>query len=213
MTERIQKAIEFLKQKLLVDYNKNYCSKEHMLYRFEHSLRVAKHGQTIARAEGMDEDALVVACLLHDVGYCIFERDEDGDYHGWKSEEVARDFVKSLNFDEKTAVDILVGIAAHDTGETNFPSEQNAFTNCVSDCDNIDRFDAFRIYDTLHNENFRDKGLSDQKQTVQKRLNRLEELKDLKFATETGKKLWLDMLNFQILFYTRLNAQLNAEIE
>ncbi len=213
MTERIQKTLEFLKRKLIIDYDKDFMPKEQMAYRYEHSLRVAKHGQAIARAESMNEEALVVACLLHDVGYCLFEKNEDGDYHGWKSEEVSRQFVKDLGFDEKTAADILTGIASHDSGETNFPCEKNAFTESVGDCDNIDRFDVFRIYDTLHYENFRDKTLDDQKQTVQKRLKRLEKLKDIDFATPTAKKLWLDMLGFQILFYTRLSCQLNAQIE
>ena len=213
MTEKIQKTLEFLRQKLLVDYNKDFSTKEQMAYRYEHSLRVAKHGQTIARAENMDEEALIVACLLHDVGYCLFEKNGDWDHHGWKSEKVSRRFVAGLGFDEKTTADILTGIASHDSGETDFPCEKNAFTESVGDCDNIDRFDAFRIYDTLHDENFRDKTLDEQKQTVEKRLKRLEELKNIDFATAAAKKLWLEMLGFQILFYTRLSRQLNAKIE
>ncbi len=212
MTEKITRTVEFLRQKLLIDCNKN-CSKEHMAYRYEHSLRVAKHGQTIARAENFDEEALVVACLLHDVGYCLLDEKDSGDYHGWKSEKVSREFVKSLGFDEKTARDILTGIAAHDTGETEFPCEKNVFTESVADCDNIDRFDAFRLYDTLHHENFRDKSIEDQKQTVNRRLARLNQLRDIECATQTAKNLWSDMLDFQILFYARLSAQLNAALD
>ena len=40
-----------------------------MQYRYDHTLRVADIGGEIARSEGLSEEALVMACLLHDVGY------------------------------------------------------------------------------------------------------------------------------------------------
>ena len=38
-------------------------------YRFEHSVRVANIGKEIAEKEKMDSDAMVIACLLHDISY------------------------------------------------------------------------------------------------------------------------------------------------
>ena len=36
-----------------------------MQYRYDHTLRVADIGGEIARSEGLSEEALVMACLLH----------------------------------------------------------------------------------------------------------------------------------------------------
>lgn len=213
MTERIIKAKEFLEAKLLSGYDKFFMTEEQMAYRYEHSLRVARLGQIIARAENMDEEALIVACLLHDVGYCLIESEEGYDGHGWLSERVSRPFVYGLDFDGQTSENILAGISAHVGGEANFECEQNAFTESISDCDNIDRFDAFRIYDTLHAGNFRDLPLVRQKTTVAKRIKRLAELREMKLATKTAKALWREKIDFQILFYSRLESQLMTALE
>ena len=50
-----------------------------MLYRCEHCIRVAENGKMLAKAEGLPEEPLVIACLLHDVGYR--ESDDYGGRH------------------------------------------------------------------------------------------------------------------------------------
>ncbi len=38
-------------------------------YRWKHTLRVAQFGKVIAETEGVDEELVVAACLLHDVAW------------------------------------------------------------------------------------------------------------------------------------------------
>ena len=69
MTGRIEKTKAFLLQKF--DENPRYIEcKAEKDYRIEHTMRVANLGKRIAEAEGLDTEALAIACLLHDVSYC-----------------------------------------------------------------------------------------------------------------------------------------------
>ena len=64
----VQLTTEFLKKKL--DESEYFADKKSEKdYRFEHSVRVANIGKEIAEKEGMDSDAMVIACLLHDISY------------------------------------------------------------------------------------------------------------------------------------------------
>ncbi|HPG92434.1 MAG TPA: HD domain-containing protein [Clostridia bacterium] len=213
MTEQIRKTLDFVKKKLLNEYDKTFFSKEQMTYRYEHTLRVAAIGQKIARAEKMNEEALIIACLLHDVGYCEISDPNQYNEHGFISAKVAKPFVNNLDCDEKTKLDILAGIASHVTDEADFPCELNAFTKTVGDCDNIDRFDVFRIYDNLQDVEYRDMPLDKQKDFAEKRLTKLEKFEQIQFATITATKMWQEKIKFQIIFYKRLLEQLNQTIE
>ena len=62
----VQLTTEFLKKKF--DESEYFADKKsEKYYRFEHSVRVANIGKIIAEKEGMDSDAMVIACLLHDI--------------------------------------------------------------------------------------------------------------------------------------------------
>lgn len=213
MTEQIRKTLEFVNKKLLNEYDKTFFTKEQMLYRYDHTLRVAAIGQKIARAEKMNEEALIIACLLHDVGYCEISDFSQYNEHGFISARVAKPFVNDLDFHEKTKLDILAGIASHVTDEADFPCELNAFTKTIGDCDNIDRFDVFRIYDNLQDVEFRDMPLEKQKAFIEERLTKLEKYEKMQFATVTATKMWNEKIKFQIIFYNRLLEQLNQTID
>ena len=68
-------------------------------YRYEHSLRVAAVGREIARAEGFDEEAMVLACLLHDIGYARCRTPEEYDRHGALSADMAREWLTENGYD------------------------------------------------------------------------------------------------------------------
>ena len=90
MTERIIKTEIFLREKL----KESPYFAEHPeagAYRLEHTFRVARIGASIARAEGMDEEAMTIACLLHDVSYCHVMPDQASwREHGRVSARIAR---------------------------------------------------------------------------------------------------------------------------
>lgn len=209
MNDRIEKTIEFLKKVFdQSDYFKaNPSSKE---YRLEHSFRVCNIGKKIAEAENMNVEAMMIACLLHDVSYGEdFKCEDDWLNHGRRAAEISRPFLESLSLDAKCIDEICFGIAIHVDDEADFKGEKNAFTLTIGEADNIDRFDVYRIYESLQYTKFDKLSLPEKSEKVSATLEKLMKLKTIKIATTTGKNLWLDRIDFYIQFYLRLQDQLN----
>ena len=181
---------------------------EEKAYRLEHSFRVANIGREIARREGFDETETVIACLLHDVSYCE-EFGEDGwREHGRRSAAIARPFLRELGIPEDRLEDICYGIAIHVDDEADFNGERTAFALSVGDADNIDRFGAYRLHETLSADGFLTMGCEEKLEYVRKRLERLRRLKELPTGTKTAEEMWKQRLDFQTAFYERLAAQM-----
>ena len=72
-----------------------------MLYRYEHSLRVAENGALLAEREGLPREELVTACLLHDVGYRECHKDEDFRRHQFISADIAGIYLKNIGYEEE----------------------------------------------------------------------------------------------------------------
>ena len=204
---------EFLKRKF--DESEYFSDKKSEKdYRFEHSVRVANIGKIIAEKEGMDIEAMVIACLLHDIAYINkFESREEARNHGRYSAKIARPFLEEIGMEPETIGDICYGIAIHVDDKADFPGERTAFALSIGDADNIDRFDAYRIFENLTWVKYDEMDISEKKEHVQKVLERLESYKNLDFATETGKNMWLEKLDYQIGFYEKLLFQIeNSEL-
>ena len=182
-------------------------------YRLEHTVRVANIGLSIARSEGFDETGMVVACLLHDVAYCEEFGENGWREHGRRSAAIARPFLKELGLPDALISDICYGIAIHVDDEADFPGERTAFALSVGDADNIDRFDAYRIHETLVKDGFLEKPFAEKKEYVEKRLARLRELADMPLATAAAEALWKERISFYIAFLEKLLAQLCAGAE
>src|SRR5699024_7343292 len=156
MTEKIKKTEAFLREKL----KESPYFQEHPeagAYRLEHTFRVARIGMSIARAEGMDPEAMAMACLLHDVSYCRWSAastQEDWLNHGRESARIARPFLESLGLPPDVIGEICYGVAIHVDDKADFPGEATAFARTVGDADNIDRFDVYRLYETLETMSF-----------------------------------------------------------
>ena len=183
-------------------------------YRFEHSVRVANIGKEIAEKEGMDSDAMVIACLLHDISYINkFETREEARNHGRYSAKIARPFLEEIGMEPETIEDICYGIAIHVDDEADFPGKRTVFAQTVGDADNIDRFDAYRIFENLKWVKYDEMSLFEKREHCEKVLERLESYKSLDFATETSKKMWIEKLDYQIEFYKKLLLQVkNSEL-
>ncbi|MBQ6431577.1 MAG: HD domain-containing protein [Oscillospiraceae bacterium] len=177
-------------------------------YRIEHTYRVANIGRQIAANEGFDETEMVVACLLHDVSYCEDFGEEGWIEHGRRAAVIARPFLRELGMAEERIQDICYGIAIHVDDKADFDGERTPFALSVGDADNIDRFDAYRIHETLVHDGFLEKPLDDKREYVEKRLSRLRELIDLPLSTKTAEELWRSRLAFYIDFYEKLAAQI-----
>ena len=180
-------------------------------YRLEHSYRVANIAKAIAEAEGFDVTNAVIAGLLHDIAYCEeMETREDRMNHGRRSAAIARPFLESLGLSADAVNEICYGIAIHVDDEADFQWERTPFCETVGDADNIDRFDAYRIYETLEYLSFSKMNLADKREKVASTIDRLTKYKEMKLGTVTAKNLWIQRLDYYIGFYEKLKTQLDS---
>ena len=180
-------------------------------YRMEHSYRVANIAKEIAQKEGFDATQAVIAGLLHDIAYCEEMRTrEDRMNHGRRGAEIARPFLKSLGMAADQVNDICYGIAIHVDDTASFEWERTPFSETVGDADNIDRFDVYRVYESLQFIQFSEMPLEEKQNHVNSIIDKLSRYKEMKLGTETAKKLWIERLDYQLGFYDRLKAQLCA---
>ena len=178
-------------------------------YRLEHSYRVANITKAIAEAEGFNVTYAVIGGLLHDIAYCeeMVTR-EDRMNHGRRSAAIARPFLESLGLTADAVNEICYGIAIHVDDEADFEWERTRFCETVGDADNIDRFDAYRIYETLEYLKFSEMSLEEKREKVTSTIEKLTNFKEMKLGTVTAKDLWIQRLNYYIGFYEKLKAQL-----
>lgn len=209
--EKIKKTEQFMRSELmkLASYKDNNVRMAQ--YRIEHSIRVAHIGAEIAKAEGFDEERAIVACLLHDIGYSIdYDSKEDYLNHGRYGARIARPFLLSLGYSEEEVHEMCYGIAIHVDEEADFEGERTPLALSVGDADNIDRFEAYRLYETLHFRDYMNLSLEDQRALCQKTLARLGELHEMQCGTKTGDMLWKQKLDYQIGFYQKLLHQIET---
>ena len=208
--EMVARAEAFLKQTFADStyLQDNPASRD---YRLEHSYRVANIAKTIAEAEGFNVTYAVIGGLLHDIAYCE-EMKEKADWknHGRRSAAIARPFLVSMGLDANAVNEICYGIAIHVDDEADFQWERTAFCETVGDADNIDRFDAYRIYETLEWLKFSEMPLADKHEKVVSTIDRLAEYKEMKLGTAAAKALWVQRLDYYIGFYEKLKAQLDS---
>lgn len=180
-------------------------------YRFEHSLRVAAIGAKIARAEGLDEVALSLGCVLHDIAYKDgFSDVIDAENHGRSSARIARPFLLSLGLDEKLVEEICFGIAIHVDDMADFDGERTVLAQSIGDSDNIDRFGALRTLESFLYSGFLDKSMSDKLDHLKSRAAHLREYEKLEFATPTATAMWREKLAYNLDFIDRLEKQLTS---
>lgn len=211
--EMIAKTEAFLKDTFAAStYLRNHPTDRD--YRLEHSYRVPNIAKTIAETEGFDVTCAVIAGLLHDIAYCeeMVTR-EDRMNHGRRSAAIARPFLESLGLSADAVNEICYGIAIHVDDKADFEWERTPFCETVGDADNIDRFDAYRIYETLQIIKFSEMRLDEKMDKVISAIEKLTRFKEMELGTVTAKDLWLQRLDYYIGFYEKLKAQLSSSSE
>lgn len=205
-----EKTIKFLLEEFdKSEYYKNEQFKQEKQYRIDHTFRVANYAKEIAQKENLDVEAAVIGCLLHDLSYVKdFKTKEDWKNHGRSSAAMARDFIYSLRMDQNLKDEILYGIAIHVDDKSDFEGNRTPLAELIGECDNIDRFDTYRMYEYLKNSKLDQLTLLEQIELTDKRVQGLKKLKDYVFKTETSNKLWNEKLDYQIEYFTKLNNQL-----
>ncbi|MBR2686080.1 MAG: HD domain-containing protein [Erysipelotrichaceae bacterium] len=209
----LEKAEAFLKESFAESaYFKEHPSEGE--YRLQHSYRVANIGKMIAEAEGFPVEEFTVACLLHDIAYReTFTSEEDWKNHGRRSAEITRPFLLKAGVDAKLTEELCYGIAIHVDDEADFEHENTPMALSIQDADNIDRIDAYRIYETLQVLQFSEMPYDQKKKLVDQNLINLEDYLQLTLATPSATKLWRERIGFYQQFYQKLQNQLNSSKE
>ena len=179
-------------------------------YRMEHSIRVANICREIALQEGMDAEAAVIAGLLHDIAYGM-DTPEGYEWknHGRDGARIARPFLETLGLERQTVEDICYAIAIHVDDRADFEGRRTPFTETVGDADNIDRFDAYRIYESVrYQARLEERAYPEKLEWLQERLTYLDKLSKIDFATPTATALWKNKVEFQRQYFERLLAQM-----
>ena len=178
-------------------------------YRYEHSLRVASIALDIAKKEGLDEDRCYIGALLHDLGYSVpYDNPKEYVNHGRIGAKLARPFLESLGYSNEEVNEICYGIAIHVDDKADFEGKRTALAVTIGDADNIDRYDAFRIYDRLTWVDYKNLSLEKQKEHVDSVLSSLNKYLDYECATRTATLMWKERISFQLEFYNRLKKQI-----
>ena len=178
-------------------------------HRYEHSLRVASIALDIAKKEGLDEDRCYIGALLHDLGYSVpYDNPKEYVNHGRIGAKLARPFLESLGYSEEEVNEICYGIAIHVDDKADFEGKRTALAVTIGDADNIDRYDAFRIYDRLTWVDYKNLSLEKQREHVDTVLSSLNKYLDYECATRTATLMWKEKISFQLEFYNRLKKQI-----
>ena len=114
-----------------------------------------------------------------------------------------------IGLSEADVNDICYAIAIHVDDKADFEWERTAFSETVGDADNIDRFDAYRIYETLQYQKFSEMSLDEKLENVTTMIDKLTRFKNLNFSTKTAQKMWIERLEYYISFYNKILHQLN----
>lgn len=177
-------------------------------YRLQHSYRVANAAREIARREKLDVEGLTIGGLLHDLGYSILGPEDNWIEHGRVSARLARPFLEQLNLTTGQVDEICYGIAIHVDGKADFYGEETPFALSIGEADDIDRFDAFRIYETLFYENFRELKIEEKRRWLEKKLDWIHGKLCGRFGTETARQMITERLLYQEQYYKRVLCQM-----
>lgn len=177
-----------------------------MVYRYEHSLRVAYWGRKIAQGEGWNEEPLVMACLLHDVSYPLLRDFEEWPKHPGLSAEIAERFLEQIGYDKELSKSICKAVRIHDRWN-DFPEDSTPFELSVRDADDLDRFDVMRVC-MIGRSDIGELSTAELIEVCDKRLNALKGDYGRVCGSETAKVLWEERLKMREQFYLGLKEQM-----
>ena len=164
-------------------------------YRWAHTQRVAQFGKLIAEAEAADVELVLAACILHDIAWFDVSG-ENSREHGTIGAEMVHPYLLSVGYSPEQVKNICYSIASHVTVE----DPETLEASIVSDADNVDRYGPYRILQWCFSD-IDDYGKLASKLT--ERIQRLEFYRENNpLDTETGKQLFAEQLQLQILFFS-----------
>ena len=181
-------------------------------YRYQHSLRTAHIASRVAQADGLDEEALVLGCLLHDISYCReFADQKEWLDHGRTSAHMARPWLLQLGLEPERVEEICYGIAIHVDDKADFDGPRTKMAEDILMIDNIDRFDCYRMYEVLENAHFSQMQYEEQIRWLEGQFPKLEMAFQFAYGSPTAIRLWREKARYHLDFYKKLYAQLTMD--
>jgi putative nucleotidyltransferase with HDIG domain len=138
MKEGIGRVADFVHEYLMETGKQELDNVWGSKYRWEHTLRVAYWSWRLANEEKANVEKCVVAALLHDVSHFA---SEDYRKHGYRSAEIAHDFLLEESYPDGFVEDVVYAVRSH-VGE---PNPKTMEAKILQDADTLDRFGSFRI--------------------------------------------------------------------
>ncbi len=199
--ERLDEVAKFALAHLQAAARQRETPAAELDYRWKHTLRVCHYGRQLAEAEGADVELTLAACLLHDVG--VFE---EGDWpdHGRVGARLSRPFLQTL-YSHDQVENICYSVALHADDRADFEHPPTVESKVVTDADNIDRFDVYRLLI------FCQPDINDFDRLVDKARQRKAHLEDYRrrqiMTTRSGNEMFNRQLDYQIGFFDALIRQ------
>lgn len=100
------------------------------------------------------------------------------------------------------------GIAIHVDGRADLPGEVTASALSIGDADDVDHFDAYRIYDTMEYVGFRNLKIEDKRKWLKEKLYWINWRIGEKSGTETARKMIEERLLYQWQYYEKALEQM-----
>ena len=104
--------------------------------------------------------------------------------------------------------EICYGISIHVDDKSDFEGPRTPLAENILMCDNIDRFDCYRIYEVLENAHFSQMHYDEQLRWLEGQFPKLEMAFQFAYGSPTAVKLWREKATLHLDFYKKLYAQL-----
>jgi len=165
---------------------------------FEHVQRVCSIAIRLAREENADEEVVVAAALLHDVGHSLGEKE-----HEKKSLEIAESLLDMTDFPKEKKESVLECIRKHrfSKGEEALSLE----TKILQDADRLDAIGAVGIARCFLWSGEHRKVLGEAIRHFNEKLLKLKDVMN----TESGRKMAEERHRFMLEFLEKLESERN----
>ena len=209
LKEKMEKVALFAKEKRDRAIIKNPDYSARLIYRWQHTLRVAQYGKILAEKEGAEIEIVLIACLLHDIAK-LSDRSRDVE-HGRIGAKMVRPFLKEIGYSDEDAENICYAIATHVDGKSDFEHPHTLEAKIVSDADKIDRFSNYRT--TVALGKFANDDYESLILAARKRLARFQKARrEIRIQTESGRKAFDEQISLQVAYMERLIADYEISV-
>ena len=201
---------------------KDYFTNSRGSHRWDHTLRVLRVAEHIAKAESADLQTIQMAALLHDIGRAKEDQSNGEVDHAILGAKKAEKILKKLHVDGNKTPNIIHCIETHRFRGTKKPASLEA--KILFDADKIDSIGAVGIGRAflfagevgakLHDKHVdieNTQPYTEDDTAYREYLVKLSKIKD-RMLTNEGRRLAKERHQFMVEFFNRLNREIEGEL-